>query len=252
MGKTLIRALILVCVVNITTIALSARQSECDSCVDILLADRLSVETQASSKAIWRSILKTSELKPRFTTSANRRALRMVQEGEAEVYLYKAQVFNPNVFIGARALAQTYMVVVTRDKKVPLTGLNKSELTAAGMRGDGLHNVVRDVKQFLNMDSYKQALDMLRRGRIDYFLDYETEVTAQFSIVGAEPNELNIRRLKGPFPLFPVFHKSEKGDMLHQLYVKWVDQATASGELQTILDQNNRSEAFPAAFVSRK
>ncbi len=228
-------------------------QESCEkTCVKILMADRLSLPTQSVSREIFDAVFSGTKFQASFLTSSNRRALRSVQSGEADIYLFKSQVYQQGIFPGGIPLGQTYLQVISLDTSIPLESLNSQAFVGAGVRGDGLGFLMKQVKEFINVDSYQQAVDLLQKGRVDFFLDYETEIKSQLLAAGADAERFVIRNLRGPVPLFPIFHVGEKGQALNQIYMEWMQRSLKSGALLAILRKHGRENAFPAAFVAKK
>lgn len=234
-----------------TTSTLAQESCE-ETCVKILMADRLSLPTQSVSREIFSAVFSDTKFQVRFLTISNRRALRSVQRGEADIYLFKSQVYQQGIFRGGMPLGQTYLQVISRDTSIPIASLNSKAFVGAGVRGDGLGFLMKHVKEFINVDSYQQAVDLLQKGRIDFFLDYETEIKSQLLAVSSDAKHFVIRNLRGPVPLFPVFHDGEKGQALNKIYVEWMQRSLKSGVLLEILQKHGRENAFPAAFLAKK
>lgn len=165
------------------------------------------------------------------------RAVGLVKRGEADAwvgsyfeesddYLYPRRHFDlDHIF----ALGLTSTPVPTAE--------SLGQFKLSWVRGYDYQRYLPKVGEYREVQRREGILPMLERGRVDYYIDAQTEVDYVLSqATEAERSKFRSTHI-AELPLYLAFAKTDQGRALKELFDQRMDKLLASGELRAIFER---------------
>ena len=190
------------------------------------------------SGAAWdvlRKVFEPAGIRVLTSSAPYSRAMGLVKRGEADAwvgayreeksdYLYPRWHFDLD-HIYALGLAS---------EPVPKLG-NLSQFRLAWVRGYDFHNYLPGIGSFREVQRREGILSMLEHGRVDFYIDAETEVNFVLG-QSSEPKRFRSTHI-AELPLYLAFADNDAGHALREVFDRRMGELVRSGELQPIFER---------------
>ncbi|MGH8382355.1 substrate-binding periplasmic protein [Pseudomonas sp.] len=162
------------------------------------------------------------------------RAIGLVKRGEADAWVGSYhEESSDNIYPRWNFDTDHIYALSLTSKPVP-TPENLSQFKLSWVRGYDYQHYLPNVGEYREVQRREGILKMLERGRVDFYIDAQTEV--DYVLDQAKESERDKFRTThiAELPLYLAFGKTEKGRALKALFDQRMDKLVASGELRAI------------------
>ncbi|MBM3111811.1 MAG: transporter substrate-binding domain-containing protein [Pseudomonas sp.] len=192
---------------------------------------------------ILRKVFEPAGVKVKSVSVPYSRAIGLVKRGEADAWVgsyYEESADN----LYPRWHFDTDHIYALSLASKPLPTLdNLSQFKLSWVRGYDYQSYLPKVGEYREVQRREGILPMLERGRVDFYIDAQTEV--DYVLNQASENERDKFRSVhiAELPMYLAFGNTEEGRALKELFDQRMDVLVASGELRAIF--SHWSQPYP-------
>ncbi|WP_263146587.1 transporter substrate-binding domain-containing protein [Pseudomonas sp. RIT-PI-AD] len=188
---------------------------------------------------IMRLVFEPAGMRIDHRTEPYTRGVGLVQRGEADGWLgsYRGEGFEKVIYPQRTYGIDPVAALGLASAPAPdLSALKRYRL--AWMRGYGYQRYLPDVGGYQEVQRRVGILEMLERGRADYYIDARPEILDMLA-KSPEPQRYRITDLRG-IPLYPGFADTGLGRALAALYDRRMEAILADGSLRALYARWNQ------------
>ncbi|WP_299876136.1 ABC transporter substrate-binding protein [uncultured Cocleimonas sp.] len=188
----------------------------------------------------FRKIYEPEGIQLEFIIAPWRRATHEVKSGNSD-FMVNAYLTpeKPSFIYPKQPMNTSYTLALFDKSKVDWNGQKSIEnKKVIWMHGYGFHKYLDVDVNWSEIGTLKQGWELLRAGRVDYFLD--DSLTTENYIKDNNPDMSNIgKEIAYTIDTYPRFLDCERSNELIRIYEKRMKTLIKSGELQALFEQWN-------------
>ena len=162
------------------------------------------------------------------------RAIGLVKRGEADAWVGSYHEESTDNLYPRWNFDTDHIYALSLTSK-PVPELEKlSQFKLSWVRGYDYQDYLPSVGEYREVQRREGILPMLERGRVDFYIDAQTEVEYVLNQAAASERRRFRSTHIAELPLYLAFGKTEKGRALMELFDQRMEKLVASGELREI------------------
>ncbi len=187
---------------------------------------------------IFRYVYEPVGIKVNTLTVPYETAVSYVQRGRADAWL--ASYLNEKgfaIYPHWNFDTETVSVMFNQDSHTSFEGIESlANKNVAWIKGYDYHNYINVPLKIHELDNRKSILRMLKRGRIDYFLDAQIDITLAKEELYPGDNALIIRDIM-KLKLYPAFSNTDKGRKLRDIWDERMSKIHQTPQMKNLFKQ---------------
>lgn len=199
---------------------------------------------------IMRKVFEPAGVKVVVSSVPYSRAIGLVKRGEADAWVGSYHEESADNIYPRWHFDSDHIYALSLSSKPVPTVDNLGQFKLSWVRGYDYQRYLPKVGEYREVQRREGILPMLERGRVDFYIDAQTEVDYVLDqAVEAERNKFRSTHI-AELPLYLAFGKTERGRALMALFDQRMDKLVASGELRAIFA--HWEQPYPFAKEERR
>lgn len=183
---------------------------------------------------ILRKVFEPAGVKVEVLSVPYSRAIGLVKRGEADAWVGSYHEESTDNLYPRWNFDTDHIYALSLTSK-PVPELEKlSQFKLSWVRGYDYQDYLPSVGEYREVQRREGILPMLERGRVDFYIDAQTEVEYVLNQAAAGERRRFRSTHIAELPLYLAFGKTEKGRALMELFDQRMEKLVASGELREI------------------
>lgn len=196
---------------------------------------------------ILRKVFEPAGVRVQVLSVPYSRAVGLVKRGEADAWVGSYHEENSDNLYPRWHFDTDHIYALGLAGTPQPTPDNLGQFKLSWVRGYDYQRYLPHVGEYREVQRREGILPMLERGRVDFYIDAQTEVDYVLDQAGDAERDKFRRTHIAELPLYLAFGKTDKGRALKDLFDRRMTALIASGELRAIFAQWQQPYPFDEA-----
>jgi len=192
---------------------------------------------------ILRKVFEPAGVKVEVLSVPYSRAIGLVKRGEADAWVGSYHEESTDNLYPRWNFDTDHIYALSLTSKPVPTPENLGQFKLSWVRGYDYQDYLPNVGEYREVQRREGILPMLERGRVDFYIDAQTEVDYVLGQAAAGERRRFRSTHIAELPLYLAFGKTDEARALKEIFDQLMDKLVASGELREIF--SHWSQPYP-------
>ncbi|MFJ1338075.1 substrate-binding periplasmic protein [Pseudomonas caricapapayae] len=183
---------------------------------------------------ILRKVFEPAGVEVKMISVPYSRAIGLVKRGEADAWVGSYHEESTDNIYPRWNFDTDHIYALSLNSKPVPTPENLKQFKLSWVRGYDYQDYLPNVGEYREVQRREGILPMLERGRVDFYIDAQTEVEYVLNQAAAGERRRFRSTHIAELPLYLAFGKTSQARALQELFDQRMDKLVASGELRAI------------------